>query len=80
MLDFIGCSDDMYIVRAVLSCITLVFVLLQSSLYGILIHDLNPFGQGTLACFKSSKPAVRSVFKLLLPIFLVVSPQVLSSF
>lgn len=75
----VGCSDDMYILRAIIAGITVIFVLFQSSLYGTLIHDLNPFGQGTVACFKSNKPAIWSFFKLLLPLFLVVSPEVARS-
>ena len=42
----------------------------------MLLQDLNPFSLSTLSCFKSNQTSIKTIVKILLPLYLVYSPEV----
>lgn len=63
--------------RISLGVLLVVIVALQGVCIGQLMYDINPFSHSSTACYKSNWFILKNIFKMGLPLFLVLKPGVL---
>lgn len=63
-------------VRVTLGIILLAQIGIQSVAIGQLMYDINPFSHSSTACYKSNWFLLKNLFKIGLPLYFVLKPDV----